>query len=438
MKRIVRKSSEPRGFTLIELLVVIAIIAVLIGLLLPAVQSAREAARRAQCTNNLKQLALAAHNYESANLTFPMGDHMGRNWQNFGLIRQDFGHFVALTQFYEQGNIFNALNSSVMIYMFPNSTISGFGVSTLWCPSDGDIAGLRYPGMPGDGWDCSPIPMTFASYAGNSGVLVYAYNDPSLNTEQGMFAYTGNVIAGGTANFPPVRIASITDGTSNTFLYGEHAHNKMAIVNGNNDIFGINWWTSGDLGDTTFSSIFPPNYFSGDQSGQYHSEHGPSSNQLLRHDHQQSPGRRQLRLRRRLGPLHQELDQFVESTSDHRRPRKYRLGLHPERSDVRSLSGSLDPQWRRSRQCRPVLISFLWTLTRKQSRDSPCPAIAFSFDENSSFLTGHSSRDPCRRIVSTVLWSGRGSVEVPFDLPQFRRCDPRPDSTRSERSPQAT
>jgi len=248
-----------RGFTLIELLVVIAIIAVLIALLLPAVQSAREAARRAQCTNNLKQLALAAHNYESANGTFPMGDHMGRNWQNLGLIRQDFGHFVGLTQYYEQGNIFNALNTSVMIYMYPNSTVNGFGLSILWCPSDGEIAGLRYPGMPGDGWDCSPIPMTFSSYAGNLGTLIYAWNDPSLGTMKGIFAHTGNAIAGGTANFPPVRIASITDGTSNTFLYGEHAHSKMSLSTG--DLYGINWWTSGDYGDTTFCTIFPPNYF---------------------------------------------------------------------------------------------------------------------------------------------------------------------------------
>lgn len=259
MRKSVLKQLRLRGFTLIELLVVIAIIAVLIGLLLPAVQSAREAARRAQCTNNLKQLALAAHNYESANGTFPMGDSPGRDWQTLNLKRQNFGHFVALTMFYEQGAVFNALNSSIMLYQGPNSTVSGVGITTLWCPSDGEIAGLRYPGNPGDGWDCSPIPMTFSSYAGNMGPLVYCWDDSRLGSMQGMFSHVGNAILGGAGNAPPVRLASITDGTSNTILYGEHAHTKLA--QSGNDYYGINWWSSGDYGDTTFSSMFPPNYF---------------------------------------------------------------------------------------------------------------------------------------------------------------------------------
>jgi prepilin-type N-terminal cleavage/methylation domain-containing protein/prepilin-type processing-associated H-X9-DG protein len=264
MRQFPTRRVEHRGFTLIELLVVIAIIAVLIGLLLPAVQSAREAARRAQCINNLKQVTLAAHNYESANGTFPMGDSVGRDIQGppFGLIRQNFGHLVGLTAFYEQGAIFNALNSSIMIYEAPNSTVSGVGVSILWCPSDGQIVGLRYPGMQGDGWDCSPIPMTFSSYAGNLGPLIYCWKDPSLSSMQGMFAHNGSqaLTPPGPGNFPPVKLASITDGTSNTLIYGEHAHARIS----QGDIgeqFGINWWTSGDYGDTTFSTMFPPNYF---------------------------------------------------------------------------------------------------------------------------------------------------------------------------------
>src|SRR5262249_45041394 len=102
MKSTVRAGSRARGFTLIELLVVIAIIAVLIALLLPAGQSAGEAARRAQCTNNLKQLALAAANYESSNTTYPPGTYTAIR-QN-GLITRDGLSVLVRIMPYVEGN----------------------------------------------------------------------------------------------------------------------------------------------------------------------------------------------------------------------------------------------------------------------------------------------------------------------------------------------
>src|SRR5262245_33708604 len=123
-----------RGFTLIELLVVIAIIAVLISLLLPAVQSAREAARRAQCTNNLKQLGLALANYESSNGAFPMAFF----WQfcepgatcagTAPDIGNGFGPMVALLPYYEQGPLWNSWNTSVEAFGDVNSTVDGTGI----------------------------------------------------------------------------------------------------------------------------------------------------------------------------------------------------------------------------------------------------------------------------------------------------------------------
>jgi prepilin-type N-terminal cleavage/methylation domain-containing protein/prepilin-type processing-associated H-X9-DG protein len=256
-------SARSRGFTLIELLVVIAIIGVLIALLLPAVQSAREAARRAQCTNNLKQLALATANYESAIGSFPMGDSNGRN-KSGGYIRQNFGPFVALTQFIEQGNVYNTLNSSLMIYYAENSTTNAIGIDTIFCPSD-DTKDTFYPGASGDGWDDSPIPMRYSSYAGNSGVLYYHAARTSVpqalvSQNQGIFMHTGRspgMTSGATGRV--VRIGEIRDGTSNTILFGDHAHGQVATELG--DPYGPNWWSSGLIGDTTYSAIFPPNFF---------------------------------------------------------------------------------------------------------------------------------------------------------------------------------
>src|SRR5258708_14639692 len=106
-----RPDARARAFTLIELLVVIAIIAVLIARLLPAVQAAREAARRMQCTNNLKQLALAANNYESSNGCFAAASYSVADPAKTGLYyRNNFSSFVRLLPFTEQSALYNAVN----------------------------------------------------------------------------------------------------------------------------------------------------------------------------------------------------------------------------------------------------------------------------------------------------------------------------------------
>jgi prepilin-type N-terminal cleavage/methylation domain-containing protein len=118
-----------RGFTLIELLVVIAVIAVLLGLLLPAVQMAREAARRTQCVNNLKQLALATHNYERTWESYPQGVQY-----TFNLTTAS--HWVAQFPFYEQQPLFNAINFDWHIVSAANTTVVGVQLPVLMCPSD--------------------------------------------------------------------------------------------------------------------------------------------------------------------------------------------------------------------------------------------------------------------------------------------------------------
>jgi prepilin-type processing-associated H-X9-DG protein len=133
----------------------------------------------------------------------------------------------------------------------------------LWCPSDGNIVGLRYPGAPGDGWDDSPIPTTFSSYAGNVGPLEYYTNSVGATNVmlqmQGVFSFIGGPAGSGIPSVQPTTIASILDGTSNTFLFGEHCHSLIPPTD--SSFFGSNEWASGDYGDTLASSFFPPNYF---------------------------------------------------------------------------------------------------------------------------------------------------------------------------------
>jgi prepilin-type N-terminal cleavage/methylation domain-containing protein/prepilin-type processing-associated H-X9-DG protein len=216
-----RSLSPPRrqrGFTLIELLVVIAIIAVLIALLLPAVQSAREAARRMQCTNNLKQLSLAALSYESANQCYPPSATFQRTLPSKeepggGL---DMSVLVRMLPYYEQGALFNAYNSSTSVTHPSNVTIPGVGISALWCPSDGNVS----------------APMNFSQVVGYGLTLsrYFGYKLPPGNWNQmqtsyggmaGLVTDTGATATGLIRRQIMTTIASATDGVSNTMLFTE-------------------------------------------------------------------------------------------------------------------------------------------------------------------------------------------------------------------------
>jgi prepilin-type N-terminal cleavage/methylation domain-containing protein/prepilin-type processing-associated H-X9-DG protein len=237
-----------RGFTLIELLVVIAIIAVLIALLLPAVQSAREAARRAQCTNNLKQLGLAVQNYIGTVETLPMGLIDGPSPRLPGYIITSFGPLLPLAQFIEQGSLYNAMNFSLNMWDYENTTIVATGLATLWCPSD---PGVEQPqGQVYVIGGSQSYNMMYSSYAGNAGTW---FNDIWANYYS---PPTGNSIMNGvTWAFSVVRLSSVTDGTSNTMVFGEHTR----MIENSGDQLGWHWWCSGNYGDTVFTTFWPIN-----------------------------------------------------------------------------------------------------------------------------------------------------------------------------------
>jgi len=166
-----------RGFTLIELLTSISIIGLLLALTIPAVQAAREAARRAQCVNNLKQIGLAMHNYESVHRMFPPG-----------MAGHGYSYMSMILPFFDGANVFNGVNFSVPPTQFapgrPNFTSFWAGSGLFVCPSDAAYSGAGRP----------------ASYPGNSG------------TGAASLGKDGVILASARG----VRIADITDGTSTT------------------------------------------------------------------------------------------------------------------------------------------------------------------------------------------------------------------------------
>jgi len=239
------------GFTLIELLVVIAIIAVLIGLLLPAVQAAREAARRAQCVNNLKQLGLASHNYADVNGVFPSGGFKSRQQEiaaPCGGVHQS-SFIIALLPFMEQTPLYTAFNFDVPYDGMQNSTVTTTGVSAIWCPSDPPAAlpDTQFRTAYGVTYD-----MRYTSYKGVAGTFyaVARASSPGCSTFAAQKAAANGIIH----LYSSTSIAAITDGTSNTMLIGESAFGKLPVGR-----WDWQWWTSGNNADTLGITLYPLN-----------------------------------------------------------------------------------------------------------------------------------------------------------------------------------
>ncbi|QDT56801.1 putative major pilin subunit [Caulifigura coniformis] len=240
-------SRRARAFTLIELLVVIAIIAILIALLLPAVQQAREAARRSQCQNNMKQIGLALHNYESTYMTFPPGTRGGRTFSNAG-VKDGINWRTSILPYIDQAPVFNQLD-------FASSFGAGQTAAQAFANAAGQpssnivLSGLVVPGFlcPSSSLEVFPT-----SYTDHSGVVKTqsATGGGFNNNGRAMgIQYVG--IQGAARNFDwiangndgrnfdcghgyscvqgmlPVNenksIASCTDGTSNTILVAEQS-----------------------------------------------------------------------------------------------------------------------------------------------------------------------------------------------------------------------
>jgi len=242
-----------RAFTLVELLVVIAIIGVLVALLLPAVQAAREAARRMQCQNNLKQIGIGLHNYHDTFLIFPinyrpMGETFQANYATWSWMQ-------GILPFVEQQNLYNTLTPGAPMALPGNFAASQTAIKTYLCPSDGltqngkinrrsdgnaAIGGIafrdrfmganNYKACSGAAWNQTFVVNDNLRWGGQTGVPTITPNNGLMFADGFMCANSNGVTsltsAGANTTIAyvvrnTVRVAQITDGTSNSFAVGE-------------------------------------------------------------------------------------------------------------------------------------------------------------------------------------------------------------------------
>ena len=238
------------GFTLIELLVVIAILSLLIALLVPAVQAARESARRMQCGNNLKQFGLATLTYESAHGVLPPGS-LAVPYENQPGLAWGLSTFVRVLPFLDNSAIYNAANFSLPAITTAHGTFASIGLRTLWCPSDpfvseGSEVGFDYGAPAGTG-----ITQRHSSYGGSQGT----WSLEILPTNPTYVLQVANM-NGVLFSCSSVRLAEITDGTTATILFAETAYGRIPK---STDRASSRWWNSGFVADTMVAAFYPLN-----------------------------------------------------------------------------------------------------------------------------------------------------------------------------------